>query len=305
MANTIDSDLYGDAIAQGAIRVMQSDVKPISVFSTNFSPEPANYNQSIIVPMTSAGSSSIDFNAADGYTTGDTTVSERTITLNKHKYQSWHITDIENATANWVSIQNLAIEKTQKLLIDVFQDILSVVTATNYGDTASDKITVASSAFDRDDLVDLAALCDGENWPDFMRNVLLKPDHWRAVTKDEATAADQYGSAALRGTGAANGFPMDGFEGVWRCNSIPDNSENLVGFACLPQAIAIVNRYLKPVTEGNPGSVYKRITDPTSGLTLGYRQWYDDEYGLVKAVLECYYGYVKGETNSIKRIVSA
>lgn len=302
MANTVDSDLYGVAIANGALRVMQSDVKPFSVFSTNFSPEPSNRYGSVIVPLTTAGGTSTDFSGT--YGKGDTTVSERTIALSGHKFQSWHVTDTEAVKSSFMSVENIGVEKTQKLLIDVFSDVLSVVTAVNYGNTATDKITVTAAAFDRDDLVDVAALCDAANWPDINRNVLLKPAHWRAVTKDEATAADVYGAGSIR-QGAPNGFPMDGFNGVWRCNSIPANSQSLEGFACLPSAIAIANRYLPPVGGGQAGSIYMPIVEPQTGLTLGYREYYDDDAGSRVAVLECMYGFSLGIATAIKRIVSA
>jgi hypothetical protein len=307
MANTIDSDLYGVNIAAGAIRVMQSDVKPIAVFSTDFSPAPASKYGTVIVPLTTAGSTSVDFVAANGYVKGDTTVSERTVALSGHKYQNWHITDIEAVKSPFLGtngVQQIGVEKTQKLLIDVFSNILSVVTLANYGNAATDKLTVAAAAFDRDDLVDLAGLCDNANWPEVSRNVLLKPDHWRAVTKDQATAADAYGAASIRQQ-ANNGFPMDGFDGVWRCNSIPANNESLVGFACMPSAIAIANRYLPPVNGGAAGSVYQPITEPTTGLTLGYREYYDDQAGCIVAVLECLYGFQIGNATAIKRIVTA
>jgi hypothetical protein len=307
MANTIDSDLYGVNIAAGAIRVMQSDVKPIAVFSTDFSPAPASKYGTVIVPLTTAGSTSVDFVAANGYVKGDTTVSERTVALSGHKYQNWHITDIEAVKSPFLGtngVQQIGVEKTQKLLIDVFSNILSVVTLGNYGNAATDKLTVAAAAFDRDDLVDLAGLCDNANWPEVSRNVLLKPDHWRAVTKDQATAADAYGAASIRQQ-ANNGFPMDGFDGVWRCNSIPANNESLVGFACMPSAIAIANRYLPPVNGGAAGSVYQPITEPTTGLTLGYREYYDDQAGCIVAVLECLYGFSIGNATAIKRIVTA
>lgn len=303
MANTVDTDLYGVAIADGALRVMQSDVKPMAVFSTNFSPAPSDRYGSVVVPLTTAGGTSSNFDPATGYGKGDTTVSERTVTLNRHKFQSWHITDIEAVKSSFMSVANIGVEKAQKLLIDVFQDVLSVVTAANYGNAATDKLTVTAAAFDRDDLVDLATLCDSADWPEISRNVLLKPAHWRAVTKDEATASDVYGASAIRQS-APNGFPMDGFAGVWRSNSIPANAQSLEGFACLPSAIAIANRYLPPVGGGGDG-MYIPIVEPQTGLTLGYREYYDNNSGARIAVLECFYGYTLGLATAIKRVVSA
>jgi hypothetical protein len=47
------------------------------------------------------------------------------------------------------------------------------------------------------------------------------------------------------------------------------------------------------------------VADEKTGITLGYREFYDNDSGNVVAVLECFYGYALGEAASLKRIVSA
>jgi len=90
-----------------------------------------------------------------------------------------------------------------------------------------------------------------------------------------------------------------------KMTAIPANSENLVGFAALPSAIGIVNRYLPPAKGGQPGSIYRSFTHPESGLTIGYREWYDDNAGVRKALIECWYGFTLGNASALKRIVSS
>jgi hypothetical protein len=157
---------------------------------------------------------------------------------------------------------------------------------------------------DKDLLEDLAALCDEEDWLEMGRQLLLKPAYFRNLMKDEATLANTYGERSLV-TGPNNGpFQMSDFA-VHKVNAIPGNSENLTGFAALPSAIAIVNRYLPPVGGGQAGSVYNQFTDNETGLTIGYREYYDDKFGVRRAILECWYGFSIGNAKAIKRIVSA
>lgn len=298
MANTGFSDLYGTIVGESAIRVFQKVLKPLSAFSTDFSGEIGNRNQSIVVPLTADPADATDKVAADAYTIQDTTLNETTVSLSNHKYVSWYLTDNDASSSRFMSIENVGLEKGQQLAINVFEDILSQVTAANYGAAA---FTGAATTFDHDDVIDLQTACDSANWPDLNRNLLLTPAYYNALFKDAVTGADVYGSALL----ARGEVPELASFAMHKCVAIPGNSQNLVGFAARPNAMAIVNRYLPPAGGGRPGSIYRSFTHPESGITIGYREFYDDAYGHRKAILECWYGYNTGNTAAIKRLVSA
>lgn len=298
MANTIDSDLYGTIVGESAIRVFQDILKPISAFSTDFSGQMGDRNQSIVVPLTADPTAAASKTAGNDYTVQDTTLSETTVTLNKHKYVSWYLTDNDADTSRFMAIENVGMEKGQKLAIDVFEDILSLVTNSNYGSAA---FTGAASTFDHDDVVDVQTACDNAKWMQDRRNMMLTPSYYNALFTDTVVGADVYGSALV----ARGELPeLAGFR-MHKCTAIPGNSENLVGFAARPNAIAVVNRYLAPAGGGRPGSIYRSFTHEETGITIGYREFYDDDAGVRKAILECWYGYATGNTAAIKRLVSA
>ena len=298
MANTIDADLYGTIVGESAIRVFQKVLKPLSAFSTDFSGELGNRNQSIVVPLTTDPTDSADKTAGSAYTIQDTTINETTVSLNKHKYVSWYLTDNDASTSRFLSVENVGLEKGQQLAINVFEDVLSIVTNANYGAAA---FTGAASTFDHDDVIDLQNTCDVANWPEMNRNLLLTPAYYNSLFKDAVTGADVYGSALL----ARGEIPeLAGFA-MHKTVAIPANAESLVGFAARPNAMAIVNRYLAPAGGGRAGSIYRSFTHPETGLTIGYREFYDDAVGARKAILECWYGYSKGNATAIKRITSA
>lgn len=298
MANTVDPDLYGTIVGENAIRVFQSVLKPLSAFSTDFSGEVGQRNQSIVVPLTTDPTDAATKAAGDAYTIQDTTMNETTVSLSNHKYVSWYLTDNDANSSRYLSIENVGVEKGQQLAINVFQDILSQVTAANYGAAA---FTGADSTFDHDDVIDIQTACDSANWPELNRNLLLAPSYYNALFKDAVTGADVYGSALM----ARGEIPELASFAMHKCVAIPDNGENLVGFAARPNAMAIVNRYLAPAGGGKAGSIYRSFTHPETGLTIGYREFYDDDKGHRKAILECWYGYNTGNTAAIKRLVSA
>lgn len=308
MANTIDSDLYGITVANKAIEQFKKALKPLTTFSTDFSAQIGQKNESIAVALTTAPTAAANFDPSTGYVRQDTTVGETMVTLNGHKFVSWFIQDTDASTSNYLSLENLGVEKANALATAVWQDILSLVTAANYGNTAADKITVAASAFDKDDVDALALLCDNADWPDMdgQRNLILKPSHFRALLGDEVTSADSYGNAQLVQNPSADGqgWPLSDFR-VHKASSVPANSENLVGIACNPLAMALVMRYLTPAGGGQPGSIYFPVSDAETGITMGYREFYDDSAGQRVAVLECWYGKAVGNNKAIKRIVTA
>ena len=300
MANTIDSDLYGKIVGENALRIFQAALKPLSAFSTDFSDEIGTRNQAIVVPITADPTDGADKTAAAAYTIQDTTLSETTVTLNKHKYVSGYITDNDVSTSRFLSVANVGIEKGQQLAINVFQDILSTVTNANYGAAS---FTGAASTFDHDDVIDLQTVADTANWPDMdgQRHMMLTPAYHNAIFKDAVVGADVYGSALV----ARGEMPqLAGFQ-IHKCSAIPGNSENLIGFIARPNAMAIVNRYLAPAGGGQTGSVYNSFTHPETGLTIGYREWYDDSKGIRNFVIECWYGYAVGVAAGLKRMVSA
>jgi len=298
MANTIDSDLYGVTVGNTAIRFMADILKPVSAFSTDFSGEIGNRNESIVVPLTADPTDAADKTAGGDYTIQDTTLSETTVSLDSHKYVSWYVTDNDVSTSRFMSVKNVGMEKGQQLAIDVFEDILSQVTNSNYSSAA---FTGAASTFDHDDVVDIQSTCDAANWPMFGRNLMLGPTYYNALFKDAVVGADVYGSALV----ARGELPqLAGFT-LYKCTAIPANSENLVGFAARPSAMAIVNRYLAPAGGGSSGSIYRSFSHAETGLTIGYREFYDDDAGVRKAILECWYGYNTGNTSALKRLVSS
>jgi len=97
---------------------------------------------------------------------------------------------------------------------------------------------------------------------------------------------------------------LAGFKQVLECTCIPGNSENLVGFACNPQAIALGVRYLRPQS-GHNYIAARPVTDPETGLTIGLRQFYDEDKAIMYYAYECNYGFETSMDAALVRLVSA
>lgn len=82
---------------------------------------------------------------------------------------------------------------------------------------------------------------------------------------------------------------------------MPDNGENLVGFAAHPSSLAIAMRYLEPIADYSEAGA---VTDPTTGLTFGYLRHSDTRSNKVYITLEALYGFKVIRPDGLKRIVA-
>ena len=296
MPNTIDSGLNGTLISQAGLNAFVGAFAPMSAFTTDFDPAPASKSDTIQVPYVPAASSAADF--AGTYTRQDSTLNKKTITLNKHKFVSWYLSDVSIAKSPAATLERFGMQKGYQLAKAVFTDILSAVTNANFGAAAH---TGLAANFDYADVVDIKQACDAADMPEMPRALVLSSSYYNALLKDTIVKD----AAALGATANQTGnLPnLTGFT-THRSSLIPANAENLVGFAAYPSAIVTAMRYLQPSGRSQDG-IYRPVADENTGITLGYREFYDNDTGNVVAVLECFYGYAVGEGSSLKRIVSA
>ena len=300
MANTIPSDLQVNLLMRSALRAFSARVLPIANLSTVFRSVPLSGTDIVSVPyyplVTAA---STDFSSS--YSFGNTTTEARNVTVNKRKYQSMSVTSSEWNRQPAINWEQLGTIKGEKLAQDVVADILSVVTAANYGAAA---FTGAASTFDSDDVGDIRKACNLANWPKDGRTLLVDTAYDSYLYRDSAVKnAQAYGENGVIKEGALSkilGF--DYFESAL----IPANGENLVGMALYRSAILIAFSPITPEPSVEQQlSRYMVSTDPLTGLTLEYREWGNPDSDACRRVLECNYGYAKGEAAAIKRMVSA
>lgn len=298
MPNTLDSGLNGTLISQAGLDAFIGAFAPMSAFTTDFDPAPASKSDTIQVPYVPAASAAADFVAATGYSRQDSTLNKRTITLNKHKFVSWYLSDVSIAKSPAVTLERFGMQKGYQLAKAVFQDILSAVTLANYGAAAH---TGLAANFDYADIVDIKDACDTAEMPEMPRSLVLSSSYYNALLKDSVIKDAGALGATANQTGSLPN--LSGFM-TYRSSLVPANAQNLVGFAAYPSALVTAMRYLQPSGRSQDG-VYRPVADENTGITLGYREFYDNDKGEVVAVLECFYGFALGEASALKRIVSA
>lgn len=296
MANLI-TGINDDIISQKILEAFTAGITPLKAFATDFSDDAAQKGDRVSVMRTIVADAAIDKVSHADYTIQDADSDSVEVVLGQPKYVSYALDDTEIANSSMLNISRFAIQKGFALAKAVFQNILSVVTNANYGAAA---YTGTIAGFDADDVVDLSTAANTADMPEEMRSLILSSALFGNVLKDSAIQdASAYGDRAAIVDGAIG--KVGGFS-IFRSNLIPANAEGLNGFIAHPAALAIAMRYLQP-QEGNTYHRAERLTGE-GGITIGLRDWYDNDSGRRKVVYECVFGKVVGISGGIKRITA-
>lgn len=301
--NTVDAALNINTIMDSTLRAFKAAVLPLTMFATRFNNvqlKGTNKMEVPYFPLVSAASK--DFSQANCYVFDDSYAQEkREVTINKRKYQTLYATGNEIARYPQLQLEKIGALYGEKLAYDVIQDVLTVVTAANFGAAA---FTGAASTFDSDDVSDLAGVADLVPWPKVGRGLAVYPTYKVNLFKDGDVRAEYaYGT---------NGVIRDdvlprvaGFEFA-SSPAIPGNSENLVGFISYMSAILVgFSPIAPPPMARQQMAAYEIATDPDTEISIEYRAWGDPDCDADKHVFEVNYGYATGEANALKRLVSA
>jgi hypothetical protein len=298
MANSI-TGVNDDIISSNVLSGFIAGIAPIMALATDFSADAAKKGDKISILRDNTAIDATQTKVTHGaYAIQDADSDAIEISLGQPKYVSWSLDDTSIAQSSVVNLEVFGRRKGHALAAGILGDILSPITAANFGSAA---FTGAASTFDADDVADIKNAADVANWGDEDRYLVLSAAYYNALLKDGAIqAADAFGSIDAIRNGKVP--TLMGFKLIMS-NLIPANGQNLVGFASSGMGLASAFRYLQP-QEGNTYNRAERLTDP-SGMTLGLRDWYSNDTGVRNRVIESVYGYQVALSTGILRMVSA
>lgn len=297
MANTI-TDLKDVRISQNALLPWMETLLPLSAFSTNFSPDAADKLDTVKVPVIGAPSASSDY-AGDYTANADSEASSVAVTLDRHKYKTVHLTAKEAATTSILLLEKLVTTAAQQLAIDVMSDIFTSITAANFGTPAIPAISAEDFGYKT--IIKIREACAAAKMPQDSRALVLDNSYFSALLADDIVAKSFITPLAQQGVVEAKVNRIAGFN-VFETGCVPDNGENLVGFAAHPSSLAIAMRYLTPIANYDEAGA---VTDPVTGLTFGYLRYTDTKSNKVYITLEALYGFKVVRPAGLQRIVSA
>lgn len=296
MANTF-TNLQDIRIADKFLKTFVAALTPLRAFSTDFSPEFSERGKTVNVPVVGGAGPSYDF--AGSYSQNkDSDVDSIPVILDRHKVQSLHLTDKEVSESSWPTMERLAEAKARQLAQDVLTDIWSIVTAANYG--AAALTDVEATDFDSAKVLALRGACANRNMPVDSRALIINDAYYTNLLGDPKISQSYLAQMSAPSLIEARVPRIYGFD-VYETTIMPENNEGLVGFAAHPRGMVVAMRYLRPL---RPESYLESgaMSDPETGITLGYRRFYDNDSGKEIAAFECVYGFRRAIPEGIIRI---
>lgn len=251
MAITVNSSLKRQAVVADSLVALKRILSPLKAFSRAHNNVPLLGTNKIAVPYISLETAaSTNWNSANGYVAGDATVGAKEITVDKRKYQSLGNDSETNSRQPYVMTDELIQQKLEKLCYDVLADVMSVITATNYGlftvtagVAATDVITSVGHLLTTGDRVDIISITGGAGLAanDVRYAIRVDDDTFKLATTaanavagtavDFTTAITAGVFSAAAYTGAATGFNVAGIGKLKKSavdNNWPESNRSIV-----------------------------------------------------------------------------
>ena len=270
--NAIDSGLKRTAILKEAVKEFAKVIAPLRSFATVFENVPLQGTDTIKVPyypLPTNANSSYDFTQDTGYVFGQgTTTTAKEITVDRRAYQPLDFSSQEMSRQPQLRVGELVKLAAAQLAYNIMQDVLSCITAANFGAAA---LVRPAAAIQSDDLADLAGTCSALNWPLSGRSLIMGTGYDTQLKKDLSIklALNIGGTEVLREGRVPN---LAGFD-YYHCPNLPTNGQALGGFAVGPGAIAFATAPVAPA-DAVRGQLYayEIATDPMTGIALTSRE---------------------------------
>lgn len=281
---------------EGAIAAFGDKLAPFNAFSYNVNEDGAGLNDVVRVPWVEGNySGSNAFAYSTGYATANNNIHGMPITLDTMKYSKWDINDSEILQTSPTALTRLGQSIGHRLAADVLADVCAQVTAANY---ASQSAYSGSSFNTQAVMVNLQQVANELKWPD-ERNLLVNPSLYGTIVSNTSLVNYAYGSPTVVQDGKLPKY--FGFTPYVVTNLPANASEDIVGFACNPDAILVGMAYHAPQS-GVAYTAATRITDQATGLVLGYREWPEQAYAKVSRIVDCLFGHAVGNPWALIRI---
>jgi hypothetical protein len=300
MASTI-SNINQAQVDERIVEALRHVLPLFSMFSYIIEEDDRIENDVVRVPIaldpTVGNKTAGTFKAADGSLTGTN------VTYDKFRAAGW---DAVEATLRGSMLSNYWADKAAGAVYGVAKDVidtaLALVTATNYGNTAADKLVVAPASFAQEDM--------GLLW-EKAQTKIKRQEKTFLMNSSYAGALLGQSTLGLVFATAGNNFIETGKIpnlmglNVAHYGDMPDNSENLggavIGKAAIAAAIARPGFFL---SSGDGNIVERRIvTDSDSGLSAMYTVK-ADAGGTMSGEVAMLFGVAKAQDSIVRLLVS-
>lgn len=290
MANALNG-VFATRISKLTLDALLTTKLPIMSFWTDFSSDLADFGNAVTTRYPNALTAQ---NFASTKNAIDSNTVARTITLDKYIGVPVQFTDSEMAFSD-VKLMDMFVKPALTALFEnVMATQLALVTVASFASNT----TLAAANFTAANIALLDRIQTVNKVPASPRHIIAPPTYTEVLKKDTALqAAYAYGEGATIRTGV---IPKVYNYEVHEWNGTIPTTNNLAAIAFAPQALLLAVR--PPVMPRNWYGEVRNITDPSTGLTIQFRDYYD---GTQQRTEWCFfYGCAIGNPGNLTRITN-
>lgn len=296
--STVNASLSDAIITKKAIEAFTAELAPLGAFSTDFSDETAAKGSVVNVPIPANITAGTTENAYETEDSGSLGVAS--VPLTGYAKATVGITDKQFMNSSAARLENFAVQQAKAVARKIIADAWALIINATY----SQKVTKALASLTTADIRAMKVILDKADVGKSDRSLILNADAFDKVAGDTTiTIANAmfYGGTEVVREGV---IPRLLGLNVHMSNIVPGNSENLIGFAVHPSALALAIRTLVPQA---PGEYLESrvIKDAKTGIGLGYRRHYSTAKGTHFCTFEAIYGAVAAVPAGLCRLVTA
>jgi hypothetical protein len=302
--------IAGTLVTQRTLELLKFIFPPITRFTTDFSDQPATFNQTIMT-RTIAIPTVQTYSTATGWTDAVAQTTDVPVVINNHKGVP-------------ITFNEQLLASTMRRLFDEFSEAAAYALGKNLVDALYANLTDAnftnntvstSAAFARATVVDIGTALTLRGVPLGLgnRTMLLWPAAFGNLEKDASMI--QFATNVPRpdimtgGPTPASAFaiPIEAFD-IYSAPNLPSNNANLVGFAGSKSALIIATRMPNDYTSVFPGASsgnIQTVTDPDIGMSVMQVQYTNHTLGTATSRIAFMYGTAAGQTNAGQMVKAA
>lgn len=296
---TISSNLNDKLIAQAALESFVADMEPLSIFTTSYSNEVVRRGSTVEVPLI-ASLTATTF--ADDYGGTGGTLNNVSITVDKHKIVTVSLSDTEYSKSSAAEITKFAVQQGKALAQAVLESVYSLFVTTASSAAQYSATLTNLSAFSITNARSLRKALSDEKVPQTNRSLILNTTLYDSLLSQSGLL--DAGAFGARDVIADGRVPRVLGMQVFESMILPTNSITLSGLAVHPNAVALAVRALEPQAPSEYLAA-TTVTDPQTGLTVGYRRVYNPLNGRHSASFECVFGHSRAITGAAKLALGA
>lgn len=274
------------AIAEETLPHLATKFAPLAAIQTDFSMDIRTQGESVTTRIPTKPTA-VDLSS--GYTSQNTTLTAKTVTLNTFYGYVYGFKDVERSKSVIDLVETFIPVVVDSLGDKVFGDLWNLVTASNF----SSNSVVTAANWDRDDVVDMrTTLTSTLKAPSSNRAILQNPTYYGSLLKT-LNDAEMPGILEAKTEGMVP--RCSGFD-IYESDLADANGENLAAFAFHKSALLMAARGVDTAAERSSaaGVEIETVTIPGLGLPVQFRRWYDANAGEDKVSVGILYGVAKG-----------